>query len=387
MLGVLFALSLAAVPASAGPDDDIDLDDDPIDIDESDEPVPAPKPPRPEPAPAPPPPDDADEEDDDLEDFRETGDDVDILGDEDEISSSSDTEQVYRAALAKLSKLGPDEEMAGWEAYLAQYSDSVYRTRIEHRIEELEDLMYGQRIGGTGDGTVDASQAELRFAHPLQLENIDPRTRISAAFEWGLPDYMNLVADYEHAIVRNFSAHGGIRRRYLGWNVEAGVHWALVKSLRTKMLVTVLADFRANTNPVYPGFRPQLAVGKRFGIVDAMVQAGPDLTIRTFADAGGKPTTEFQPLYTGGLNLFFSFSERVGGFLETSLYVKSVADDGAFDGGLFQFDVATFGLKFFPGEEGKPKAQEVNFGATVPYAQQWWQFHYGSIMGQFDYYL
>jgi hypothetical protein len=66
--------------------------------------------------------------------------------------------------------------------------------------------------------------------------------------------------------------------------------------------------------------------------------------------------------------------------------MRPVGADGAFEGGLFRFNVVDFGMKFFPGASDA-RNMEVNFGATVPYMQQWWQFHYGSVMGQFNYYL
>ena len=73
-------------------------------------------------------------------------------------------------------------------------------------------------------------------------------------------------------------------------------------------------------------------------------------------------------------------------FAETSTYMRPMGQDGAFDGGLFRFNVFSFGMKFFPGNS-PDRDKEVNLGATVPYTQQWWQFHYGSVMGQLNYYL
>lgn len=371
----MLLLSLLVVSALAGDDDDDDFDFD-------DTPIPPPAEPAPPAPPAPPEPvDDGDEQDDSLDEFKETDDGTDLLGGEDG-TRSDDSEKEYRATQAKLEKLEPDEQIAGWEAYLAEHPNTPYRGEIEHRVEELSDQMYG--IGIENPNTqVDASKAEFDFAHPLQLDNINPRTRAEVAFEWGLPDYANLVLDYENAFLRNLSVHGGLRRRYLGWNVEAGLRWALVKSLRTKTLLTFIGDFRFNTNPAYPGFRPQLALGKRFGKLDAALLGGADLTYRQYAFVDG---ATFEANWTGGAMLYFAASERVGVFGEGNLYLKSVAADAAFDGGIYQFDVASFGLKFFPGKPDE-RDMEINFGATVPVAQTWWQWHYGSIMGQLNYYL
>lgn len=378
MLAPLLAALLASVAHAQ--DDDLDDLDDEIDLDDAPKPAPVPEEPES-------PPTDDDEDDEGLDDFRDPEGGEDLLDDEPVRPDSGDTEAIYRSTLAKLSKLDPDEELSGWEAYLAKYPNSAYRTRVEGRMEELTDEIYA---GGTGTGTgpaVDALDAELTFAHGMQLENLNPRTRLQVGFEWGLPDYVNLIADYEHQFARNFSIHGGIKRRYLGWNVEAGARWALVKSTRTNTIVSLIGDLRLNTNPAYPGFRPQLAIGKRFGKVDAQIQGGADLAFRSWTSADGVSTASgIEPTIVGGVNLYYAASDRVGAFIETSTYMKSLSEDGAFDGGLYRFNVVSFGLKFFPGQSAERK-QEVNFGATVPYTQQWWQFHYGSVMGQYNYYL
>jgi hypothetical protein len=381
MLALLAAL---LSPAWGQEDEDIDDLDDDIDIEEPDEPAPpTPKPPPPPDEPDPVEPED--EEDDGLEDFRDPQDETDLLEDEPVNPTSGDTEVIYRKKQTQLAQLEADEELAGWEAYLAQYPNSAFRKRIESRMEELEDKIY--ELGPTGPGPqVDAGKLEIDFAQAMQLENLNPRTRLQGAFEWGLPDYLNIGADYEHQILRTLSIHGGVRRRYLGFNVEAGARWALVKSTRTNTIVSLIADVRVNTIPAYPGFRPQLAAGKRFGKLDAQLQGGVDLEYRTWLGPDLETTVSaIQPNFVGGASFFYAASDRVGLFAETATYMKPLPADGAFAGGLFRFNVISFGMKFFPGSGAKDK--EVNVGATVPYMQQWWQFHYGSIMGQFNYYL
>jgi hypothetical protein len=368
LLRLLCLFPLLGGVAVAADDDDLDLDDD--------VPLGDPRPaPAPSPAPAPPPvPDDGDEKDDELGEFRDTGGDRLDLEDEDTDGRAGDTEALYRKTMERLATLDLDEQIEGWEQYLAQFPNTPYRTRIEKQIESLTDQLYANRPGA-GQGGTDAMDAEIAFSHPLQLENFNPRTRFQAAVEYGLPSYANLVLDYEHAFARNFSVHGGIRRRYLGFNVEAGARYALVKSPRTQTLVTAMLDVRANANPFYPGVRPQLAIAKRFGKLDAGLIGGTDLTFFQGVVAN----------VTGGAHLHYAFSDRVGGFAETYAYVRALGPDERFDGGIFTFDVLTFGLKFFPGK-GAARDKELNMGATVPYAQQYWQFHYGSIMGQFNYY-
>ena len=77
------------------------------------------------------------------------------------------------------------------------------------------------------------------------------------------------------------------------------------------MLLTAFLDVHLNTNPFYPGFRPQLAFGKIFGKLHAQIQAGPDLEIRTFTAADGDSNqTELQTRLTGGLKLTEQLSRR-----------------------------------------------------------------------------
>ena len=68
-----------------------------------------------------------------------------------------------------------------------------------------------------------------------------------------------LTADLERQITREFSVHGGVKGRYTGPNVEAGVKYALIKSARTETIVTLLGDLHLNTNPVHFGICPQAA--------------------------------------------------------------------------------------------------------------------------------
>ncbi|HHO54541.1 MAG TPA: hypothetical protein ENK18_27630 [Deltaproteobacteria bacterium] len=387
-LGSLILTAFLATPAAAQDPDEFDLDDldDLTFEDEEDEETPAPEP-APEPEPQA-------EDDEALDDFVDPEDDgIDLLGGEEQaVLTGGDTEQLYRSTAARLAALDPDEEMAEWEAYLAQYPQSVFRARIETRMEALMDQLYENNTGGgTGPSApTDAMRQEIDFAQAMQLENINPRTRLQAGFEWGIPNYFNLILDYEHQLVRTLSIHGGVRRRYSGTSLELGPRWALVKSTRTQTLVTLIGDVHLNASPSYPAFRPQLAIGSRIGKADVQIQGGPDLGFRSFADpvTGAKQST-LQTNIVGGANVYYAASERVGLFAETAVYMRPSAANGAFDGGIFSFNVITMGMKFYPTRATDPDSKDIeaNLGATVPYNQQWWQYHYGSIMGQFNYYL
>ena len=315
-----------------------------------------------------------DEDEDDLEDFSDSEDETDLLGNDPEaqVNDSGDTAGTYRAAIEGMAGMTADEEIAAWEVYLGTYQGTPYTTKINGRIEELTDQMYN---GGLDDnsGQVDAMRQQLSFSQAMQLENINPRNRLQAGFEWGLPDHINLIVDYERAFVRNFSGHIGVRNRYTGWNLETGVHWALVKSKRTDTLITFLGDVHFNTSPAFLGVRPQLAFGKRLGKLDLQAQAGVDLELQN-------------PLgmrVIGGLNGNLRATDTVGIFLESGINMKNFG----WEGSVFMYNVATFGMKFFPKQVNGVTSDdiEVNMGATVPYARQYWAYHYGSVMGQVNY--
>lgn len=362
----LLCILVSPLTARAGDDDDLLGGDD-------DEPAPA----------RPTDPDDEIKTEDDEGELDKLdgvkGEDGDLLEDEEvkgPKGAGVDTDAIYRAQVAKMAEQEPDEELMQWEAYLVKFPNSLYKDRIQKRMDALEEQLYGTTKKPEGTET-NADEAEVLLSVPLQLDSINPRQKFSAGFEWGLPDYINLAVDYEHPFARNFSIHGGIRHFYTGWRVGAGVKYAIVKSTRTQTLVTALGDIGINTNPAFPVLRPQIAVGHKFGdIVDLQAQGGVEIDTRKLAGVRG----------IGGVNATFHASDTVAIFLETGLYMQSVK---APQGGLgYRFNTASLGMKFMPAlGNNEPGKLEINIGASVPYTSQYWSFHYGSIMGQFNYFF
>ena len=309
----------------------------------------------------------------------------DLLGDEEEaVPDGGDTSAEFRAEEARLAKLPPDMELAGWEKYLRQYPNTVYRERIELRMDQLVDATYEESIGKLEEA--DAMNQEINFAQAVLLENIDPRSRLQAAFEWGFPGYGNIVLDGEGQITRKFSLHAGVRRRFQSLGVEFGPRWAIVKSTRTRTLLTLMVDARISTDPFFPAVRPQLAFGKRWGKTDVQLHAGTDIEFRE--DDRGSFGPELRVI--GGGSIFYLVTERVGLFAESAVLVKPVPGNGElFAGGTFRFNTITLGLKFFPQLKNRPDERpfEINVGGSAPFASNWWQFHAGSFAGQFNYYL
>ncbi|MFK7928491.1 MAG: hypothetical protein AB8H79_09890 [Myxococcota bacterium] len=384
LLSLLLAVSAPAF--AAGPDDTSDEED--VDAEETEE---------------------EKKEREALEKARlETGDDVDFLDDEDELDKidvgsddedgdeddegdllgdaidkdkidqeGQDNSKLYREAVEDFGELAPDEEMLAWDRYLKDYPESLYKDRIESRQDDLEEMLYRERKSTEDDKRLDADQREVPISQGLLIENINPRTKILTGLEWGLPSYINLMADYEHAITREFSVHGGIRNRFQTWNLEFGARYAIVKSSRTQTLVTGILDFRGSLGPAYLAVRPQVAFGQRVGeTLDFQVQVGIDQEMR-----GGS-----QLRVVGGGNVTARVDERVAVFLETNYNAKGFADDQV--EGLYTFPVASFGIKLYPEIGGvDPGDFEINLGASIPYATRYYRWHEGSIMGQINLYL
>lgn len=376
LLMLSFTAISATAPAMAQSDESFGEEDDPFDFDDlsdaGDSPAPTPKP-----VDAPIEDDDdlsGDEDPEDAEADEYYDDDEDeefsLLDDEEEVSvraPGTDSEGIFRAQRRKAEELEADEAIGTWEGYLAQYPNSLFKKQIADIIDELMEQLYGQGIQGSYGG-VDALDAEVYLTPGLLLENINPRTRLQAGFEWGFPSYLNLLVDYEHALRRDLSVHGGIRHRYSGWNFEPGVRWAAIKSARTQTILTFLGDLHFNTNPAYMGFRPQVAFGKKFGeSIDFHVISGVDLEF---------PSSGLGLRILGGGHLAYRMSSTVGMFVETSYHLKNMG----WEDGPFSFNTATFGLRFYPGEENS--ASEVSLGGTFPHSRQYWRYHDGSLMGQ-----
>ncbi len=301
-------------------------------------------------------------------------DDTDLLGEDADAApvAGADTADIYRNAQAQAKGMFAEEEAAFWESYLSTYPNTQFRDRVQAHVDDLMAELYGRRIDTREGG--DAMDQEIRFTQGLALSNIDPRSRIQFGLEFGAPAWTNLFADYEHQLARSFSVHGGVFHRYSGWAVEIGPRWAPVKSTRTGTLVTFLLDARLNTQPAFPAFRPQIGIGQRFGKLDAQIQLGTDLELRS----------GIQAVVLGGANLTYLATDTVGLFLETQAFAKNFTWD---EGDVFRFQTVSIGLKFFPLGGERQKDLDLSLAGTAPYSQQYWQHHFGAVMAQGNYWI
>ena len=380
-ISLFLAFGLVAQPALAADDDDFLLEDE--ESEDEDDSIPVPRLDEDEVM-------DEDPDDAGLEDLEEdsfdsmfgkeaetVNIDVGLEEDEedtplDELPPGTDNAATYQAQLDQVGTMASDEEGMAWEQYLQTYPNSVFRGQIEDRIGELSESMFA---ADRKSGPVDAGKKELNFSNAMLMESLDPRSKIRAGFEWGFPNWINLIVDYERQLQRNLSVHGGLQHRFAGWNLEGGARYALIKSTRTNMIVTAIGDVHLNLDPIAPGFRPMLGVGKRFALageayMDVQAQGGTDLMIYPGA---------FSPRWLAGANVTVSPTEKVKVFMETSTVMK---DLGWEEGGTFRFNQIAFGIRFQSG-----KKSVVGTGAVVPYSANYWRYHYGSVMADVNHYL
>ena len=309
-------------------------------------------------------------------------------GDEEETQEEKPTEgvdspDIYREAVKEYKLSDPEDEMLLWQEYLLKYPNTAFQKQIETRILDLEGKLYDEVE--QEQQTENAGEKELFFSQPQLLENIDPRKKLRFAFEMGLPNYVNLLADYEHPLRRDLSVHGGLRKRYSGWSIEGGGKYSLVKSVRTQSLVTVLGDIRINTIPFFVALRPQISAGKIIALpnnfrLDVMGQIGTELQIYS----------GLQALLIGGLHASFIASETVRVYVEGNFYMKDFINDRK--GSPFAFNTVTFGLKFRKKAEKDQYGRSIEnkfegaIGTTVPVQHAYWLYHYGSITGDVNIY-
>ncbi|MCB9682023.1 MAG: hypothetical protein H6733_11215 [Alphaproteobacteria bacterium] len=316
------------------------------------------------------------EEEDLFEDERNTRDDL--------LQEGVDNPRVFRAREAEISSLPPDEEAMAWEAYLQEYPNSIFRERIEAHMDELQRAEYGNRIGRDGQATVDANTLELDIVQPLHLVTLNPRTKVTAGIDMGFgagPLYTGGIADFEYAILRKLSVHGGVSGRYTGWGLEVGTRYAFVKSARDRLVATISADFRLNFNPLFFQVRPMIGFAKMFGPADKPFGKSQ---IQVVAGAEIGTRKQETVAITGGVHLSFRLAQPVALYVESDVYARNLGRAE----GPFVFENVALGFKFYPTlKSRKDDALELAVGAGLPAASTYIQPYQGAAQVQGVYYL
>lgn len=406
-LSTLLALFLAG-PAFAAPKDKKDKDKKDEEEDYSDDPMPdassfkdaGDEEEEPEPAKKPVEADEPEEEEPDNLDFEDKGDE-DIKFDDDEEQQTvkpreagEDTAKIYRDEQKRVSEASPDEELIAWENYLKKYPKTLFRERIDTRIEELSVLLFGERVPGSDRGArrEDAANRELNFTSPLQFASADPRNRIGASVEVGIPNWAAPRVDAEFQLLRPFSVHVGLDQQVTGLGGVLGAKYAFIKSARTNTVVSAGLDLQLNGAPTYLGLAPRVNVGQKFDVMEGLfleLSLGVDGELRKY------PAVRY----------FYGFSAElrpnnvVHAFIETSGTLKYIGID-EFEA--FRFQTASFGIKFVPTKGGFPtilaekggifvKHQQkpivIVLGANIPYSTRYWGFYQGAITLGAEWYL
>lgn len=313
----------------------------------------------------------------------EFNDDEDVQGDVKPRGPGEDTAELYRATTDRTRNMGPEEELLTWEQYLQKYPNSLFRERIEKRMDELSSDLFGERVPGSdqggGSGGGGASQ-ELGFALPMRLTPVDTRQRLSAGFEMGIPNWFGFKAEYEHQFMRQFSVSAGLKREYSGFVLHTGPRYALIKSARTGTILSGTLDLKLNASPAFLAIQPTIAVGQRIDVLSGLDLHAQFSVIPDFTNPLGMR-------YAGGAGAELRANEVVYAFLETSATFKYLSNDSFAP---FEFMVASFGLKFVPGQKSgstSDSQMQVGLGADAPYAWQYWGFYRGAFNGTFDWYM
>lgn len=293
-----------------------------------------------------------------------------------------DTAQLYRDAQKKYGAMNAEEEILRWEKYLQKYPNSLYKDRVEQRMDELSQVLYGERVEGSdrGEKPMDAALREINMARPQRFGGADPRTHLTAGLELGIPNWFGLRADFEYQLMRPWSAHGGIKRGFSGWELGVGTRYAVIKSSRTKTVISGGLDLNLNAAPTYVSIQPMIDIGQRIDLMDGLdLQLELAPVIELYAPAGLR--------YSYGFNANLQLNPVVGVFLETTGNMKYLGDDDV-DG--FIYNVGTFGLKFVPAQgkgENKDGRLVLNLAANVPYVANYWSFYQGNMQLGAEYYF
>lgn len=294
-----------------------------------------------------------------------------------------DTAKLYRDTQKKCKDMTPDEEALVWEEYLKKYPKSLFRDRIDERMDELGALMFGERIPGSDKGArgVDAADRELNFAVPFSLATVDPRSRISVGVQWGFPSWFGGKVDAEYAFTRQFSAHALLGLDFAGPILQPGAKYAIIKSSRTGTILTGGLDVKLNLSPTFVAFRPSILFGQRF-----RVAKGLDIGAQIAADIETREDSDIR--WNAGLHAELRPNDIISLFWEWSWDAKYISHPDVDDS--FRFFTTTFGLKFNAmkarNEQGGGKL-DVGVGAVFPYATNYWGFYAGGVDIMADYYL
>jgi len=188
------------------------------------------------------------QEDDDVDDLGDLDDLDDLDGDDEaepEEDEGIDDEEVYNDYKSELRGESAAEELDAWRRYLDVYPKSVYRMEIEKRMKALEEAAFREmeedELDSAETSGVDAKEQEMFLREPGLIHmSANPRRHLKLHALWGFSDYLNYELSFEWAFLRKFSAFAALRHqgRGLGTQIQLGAKYALVKDVRTGVILT-----------------------------------------------------------------------------------------------------------------------------------------------------
>lgn len=322
--------------------------------------------------PPPPPPDEdfdfEDEVDDEgnlLED--DLFEDDEELGGEEILPPGTDTEPIYRAQVAQMEGLAADEEVLAWELYLEEYPNSVFRDLIQQRVDALMKEQFSRRIRRDDPSGKAPRDAEILMVTPSRMVPLNPRTqaRVHLQFGFGVGTFVGGVLDFEYALLRNVSVHGGFTGRLDGWGLEFGSRYAFVKSTKDQLVASLIGDFRVNFQRLGFQARPQIGFGKIVGPAQILATVGAQFGSRAY-----------EPVQViGGVHVGVRVAKPVGIFVESEFAVSNLTRPQ----GVFAFATVALGLKFYPPIKNQPMdVLELGANGRMPVATKYVQPYLGA---------
>ena len=120
-----------------------------------------------------------------------------------------------------------DEEGMAWETYLQTYPNTVFGSRLPSGWTSLARRCSGPEVHLVRSWTRASKSWTSQPACSSSPSIRSCWVGLSGATVW-----INLIANYEWQIDRDFSVHGGMAHRFTGWSLRWRGH-ALIKSIRT----------------------------------------------------------------------------------------------------------------------------------------------------------
>ncbi|MCK6527579.1 hypothetical protein L6R50_08455 [Myxococcota bacterium] len=298
---------------------------------------------------------------------------------EDLSEAAADSPELYLAFQREMKPLPADEQLEGWQNYLREYPETPYRAEIEKRTVELRKRVekeFDEDVAADEQAkqVEDARTQEMAFVEPYRFLPGNTRKRAFGSLFYGATTYFNYEAGVEWAFRRSFSAFAQVANRDVGsgGTLELGARYALVKDVRTGLLVSAAGLFRFGFDRGIYQQAPALDLGLEAYFHLGIAPPGTPVQIQLQA-AGDFRFTPLEPRLRFGLNLAFRLSPRFHLFVESDgkmgfeqYYSTRTAGD---ETAVPLFFEGTLGGKIVLGPTGRA---HLTVAVSAPYLWRYW---------------